>query len=145
MFSGGVHSAYLEPDFELRDNYSLTNAANSCGFYTDLAVDALSAQFPRTRLVRSLSLSLSLSSLSSLPLPLSLSLCLRGSGGRCAVCAVPLNASASLSVSINSLCCGWVEIVDLSEILSCVCVAVHPCAGSVLKQFSFFSFFLLFF
>lgn len=44
VLSGGVHSAFHPPndDYELRHSYSLQNAANAAGFYTDLAVDSLS-------------------------------------------------------------------------------------------------------
>ena len=43
VLSGGVHSAYAEysNDFELTDNYSIKNAADAAGFYTDLGLDAL--------------------------------------------------------------------------------------------------------
>ena len=53
VLSGGVHSAYTEEDLDLKDNYSLTNAANICGFHSDLALDALSKQYPKIRFIHS--------------------------------------------------------------------------------------------
>ena len=54
VLSAGVHSAYRQyrEDPELRNNYSLPNAANAAGFYNDLAADFLSrAHAPRVRFV----------------------------------------------------------------------------------------------
>mmetsp|Transcript_2500 Transcript_2500/g.2950 ORF Transcript_2500/g.2950 Transcript_2500/m.2950 type:complete len:313 (+) Transcript_2500:51-989(+) len=49
VLSGGVHQPYkkYKSDFELKRNYSLTNAANSAGFYTDLALDSLAKENPK--------------------------------------------------------------------------------------------------
>jgi NAD(P)-dependent dehydrogenase (short-subunit alcohol dehydrogenase family) len=46
IFSAGVHKPYVEyqQDFELKQAYSLTNAANSAGMYNDLGLDAWSQQ-----------------------------------------------------------------------------------------------------
>ena len=48
VLSAGVHSPYAgfatEP--ELKTSYSLSNAANSAGFYNDIAVQALAAEHP---------------------------------------------------------------------------------------------------
>lgn len=46
ILSGGVHSPYAEykEDPELRKNYSIKNAADGAGFYTDLFLDKLSRQ-----------------------------------------------------------------------------------------------------
>lgn len=52
VFSAGVHQSYLDyaKDFELKGNYSLTNAANAPGMYTDLCLDAFSKQPGNERL-----------------------------------------------------------------------------------------------
>jgi len=49
VLSGGVHSAYklYERDPELRDNYSLKNAADAAGFYNDAALDQLAHLHPK--------------------------------------------------------------------------------------------------
>jgi NAD(P)-dependent dehydrogenase (short-subunit alcohol dehydrogenase family) len=44
IFSGGKHSAYTGSDLDLKSNYTLSNAANACGFYNDLAMDQLSRE-----------------------------------------------------------------------------------------------------
>lgn len=46
VLSGGVHSPYTKynEDPELRKNYSIQNAANAAGFYTDLFFDKLAKQ-----------------------------------------------------------------------------------------------------
>ncbi len=46
VLSAGVHGAYgqWKEDFELKPNYSIPNAANTAGFYNDLAMDAWSKQ-----------------------------------------------------------------------------------------------------
>lgn len=46
VLSAGIHSPYAEykTDFELKNNYSIKNAADSAGFYNDLALDALSEE-----------------------------------------------------------------------------------------------------
>lgn len=46
VFSAGVHKPYLsyKDDFELKKNYTLSDAANACGFYGDLGWDAFSRQ-----------------------------------------------------------------------------------------------------
>lgn len=43
VLSAGVHSPYAgwDTDFELRDSYSLKNAADAAGFYNDLGLDAV--------------------------------------------------------------------------------------------------------
>jgi NAD(P)-dependent dehydrogenase (short-subunit alcohol dehydrogenase family) len=50
VLSAGVHSQLsrelMESDPELRDNFSLVNAANHAGTFNDLAVDALSREHP---------------------------------------------------------------------------------------------------
>ena len=55
VLSGGVHSAYTEGlrdgDWGLKNSYSLGNAANAAGFYTDLAIEQLSEKFPKVRFV----------------------------------------------------------------------------------------------
>lgn len=54
VLSAGVHSAYrlYREDPELRQHYSLPNAANAAGFYNDLAADFLSqAHAPNVRFV----------------------------------------------------------------------------------------------
>lgn len=43
IFSGGVHQAYTDlEDLDLKKNFTLQNAANACGFYSDLSLDELS-------------------------------------------------------------------------------------------------------
>jgi NAD(P)-dependent dehydrogenase (short-subunit alcohol dehydrogenase family) len=46
VLSAGVHSPFakVEEDFELKSNYSSSNAANAAGFYNDLMLDAFSRQ-----------------------------------------------------------------------------------------------------
>lgn len=54
MLSAGVHSAYLPRDgnWSLNaDNFSLKNAADAAGFYTDAAVASLAQLFPAARWV----------------------------------------------------------------------------------------------
>lgn len=51
VLSAGVHSPYLGESFDLRDNYSLSNAANAAGFYSDLACDALAKKYPTLRVM----------------------------------------------------------------------------------------------
>ena len=48
VLSAGVHSKYkhCETDFELKDRYSIKNAADAAGFYTDAGFEALSQKFP---------------------------------------------------------------------------------------------------
>jgi len=48
ILSGGVHAAYssFKEDVGLVDNYSLKNAADLAGFYTDLSWDVLSRDHP---------------------------------------------------------------------------------------------------
>lgn len=43
VLSGGVHSVYADfkKDFELKDSYSIKNAADAAGLYNDLGLDAL--------------------------------------------------------------------------------------------------------
>ncbi|EQC26262.1 hypothetical protein SDRG_15923 [Saprolegnia diclina VS20] len=45
VFSAGVHSPYhkFRDDPDLKTHYSLSNAANACGFYNDLMLDAFAA------------------------------------------------------------------------------------------------------
>lgn len=48
ILSAGVHSSYTKfDDIELNKNYSISNAANAAGFYTDLALDKLSRLHPQ--------------------------------------------------------------------------------------------------
>ncbi|KAF0978000.1 hypothetical protein FDP41_002955 [Naegleria fowleri] len=45
VFSAGVHKAYTNVnDLELKNDYSLLNAANAAGFYNDLAMDQFSRE-----------------------------------------------------------------------------------------------------
>jgi NAD(P)-dependent dehydrogenase (short-subunit alcohol dehydrogenase family) len=48
VLSAGVHSAYegYNSDFTLERSYSIKNAADSAGFYNDLALDSLSRENP---------------------------------------------------------------------------------------------------
>lgn len=48
VLSAGVHAPYADyrTDVELRQNYSIKNAANCAGFYNDLAMDALAREHP---------------------------------------------------------------------------------------------------
>ncbi len=48
VLSGGVHSSYshYKDDPELKEHYTLKNAADAAGFYTDIAVDSLSRENP---------------------------------------------------------------------------------------------------
>ena len=50
IFSGGVHSVYDKlDDLPLKNNYTLQNAANAAGMYTDLAFDQLSLNYGDAR------------------------------------------------------------------------------------------------
>jgi hypothetical protein len=53
VLSGGIHSPYVaqDGDWELRNSYSLKNAANACGFYNDVAVTQLAKLVPGLRAV----------------------------------------------------------------------------------------------
>jgi NAD(P)-dependent dehydrogenase (short-subunit alcohol dehydrogenase family) len=53
VLSAGVHSEYTDykTDVELKDNYSLSNAANAAGMYNDLAMEALSLENPEVTFV----------------------------------------------------------------------------------------------
>ncbi len=53
VLSGGVHSPYkyYQQDFPLKENYSVPNAANVAGFYTDLAFDVLAKENPSVNFV----------------------------------------------------------------------------------------------
>eukprot|EP01126_Amoeba_proteus_P010912 TRINITY_DN1430_c0_g1_i5.p1 TRINITY_DN1430_c0_g1~~TRINITY_DN1430_c0_g1_i5.p1 ORF type:complete len:260 (+),score=42.77 TRINITY_DN1430_c0_g1_i5:296-1075(+) len=55
VLSGGVHSPYdgYRTDPELKENYSLQNAANAAGFYNDLVLDGFSAQQPSIAFIHS--------------------------------------------------------------------------------------------
>jgi NAD(P)-dependent dehydrogenase (short-subunit alcohol dehydrogenase family) len=46
VLSGGIHSSYQHyaTDLELREHYSIKNAADAAGFYTDLFLDSLSRE-----------------------------------------------------------------------------------------------------
>lgn len=48
VLSAGVHSAFARAadDFELRQRYSVADAANAAGFYTDAGFEALAEQHP---------------------------------------------------------------------------------------------------
>jgi len=51
IFSGGVHSAYDNlNDLPLKKSYTLPNAANAAGFYTDLAFDQLSRDYVNSQI-----------------------------------------------------------------------------------------------
>jgi NAD(P)-dependent dehydrogenase (short-subunit alcohol dehydrogenase family) len=53
VLSGGVHKPYtkFQIDPELKDNYSVVNAADFAGFYTDLGLDALAHKYPAVNFV----------------------------------------------------------------------------------------------
>jgi NAD(P)-dependent dehydrogenase (short-subunit alcohol dehydrogenase family) len=44
VLSAGIHSAYINDDIELKNNFSIANAANAGGFYNDIGLDKLSRQ-----------------------------------------------------------------------------------------------------
>jgi NAD(P)-dependent dehydrogenase (short-subunit alcohol dehydrogenase family) len=48
VLSAGVHGKYkkFDEDFELKDNYSIKNAADAAGYYTDAGFEGLSEEFP---------------------------------------------------------------------------------------------------
>jgi NAD(P)-dependent dehydrogenase (short-subunit alcohol dehydrogenase family) len=48
VLSAGVHSRYehVQDDFDLKQHYSIVNAANAAGFYTDAALEQLAKQHP---------------------------------------------------------------------------------------------------
>jgi len=48
VLSGGVHSTYAnyKDDVELRQHYSLKNAADAAGFYNDIGLDSLAREHP---------------------------------------------------------------------------------------------------
>jgi NAD(P)-dependent dehydrogenase (short-subunit alcohol dehydrogenase family) len=48
VLSAGVHSKYqnYDSDFELKTSYSIANAANAAGFYSDAGFEALARQYP---------------------------------------------------------------------------------------------------
>lgn len=47
VLSAGVHKPYLvEDDLALKNNFSISNAANAAGFYNDLALDEFSREYP---------------------------------------------------------------------------------------------------
>ncbi|KAL3826635.1 hypothetical protein ACHAXA_009076 [Cyclostephanos tholiformis] len=50
VLSGGVHSPYVKyrTDPELRNNYTIVNAANLAGYYTDLFLDRLASTPPNS-------------------------------------------------------------------------------------------------
>lgn len=47
VLSGGVHKPYVNDDMELKNNYTLGNAANAAGFYNDLAMAKLAQLHPK--------------------------------------------------------------------------------------------------
>lgn len=49
VLSGGVHSPFknYQTDFSLEKSYSISNAANAAGYYTDLGLDTLGKQNPQ--------------------------------------------------------------------------------------------------
>lgn len=50
ILSGGIHAPYEElGDLPLKKNYSLSNASNAAGFYTDLAFDQFARNFGKTK------------------------------------------------------------------------------------------------
>jgi len=53
ILSGGVHTPYhgYDKDFALKDNYSISNAANAAGYYNDLGLDALALKNPKMNFV----------------------------------------------------------------------------------------------
>jgi len=55
VLSGGVHGVYSKyaEDPELRENYSLQNAANAAGFYNDLGLDSFSKEHPKVAFIHS--------------------------------------------------------------------------------------------
>jgi NAD(P)-dependent dehydrogenase (short-subunit alcohol dehydrogenase family) len=48
VLSAGVHNKYkqAEADFELKEHYSIQNAADAAGYYTDAGFEALSEKYP---------------------------------------------------------------------------------------------------
>lgn len=51
ILSGGIHSPYSHlDDLAVKNNYSLTNAANAAGFYNDLAMDAIARDFKQSNI-----------------------------------------------------------------------------------------------
>lgn len=55
VLSAGIHSSYSKyrEDVELKHNYSLKNAADAAGFYTDIALTAFSRQYPHITFIHS--------------------------------------------------------------------------------------------
>ena len=53
VLSGGVHGPYKEykTDPELKNNYSIKNAADFAGFYNDLVLDRMAEKNPSTNFV----------------------------------------------------------------------------------------------
>ena len=53
VFSAGVHKPYTDynNDMELINNYDLSNAANACGMYNDIAVDKMSEENPNVSFI----------------------------------------------------------------------------------------------
>jgi len=48
VLSAGIHNKYknVEEDFELKDHYSIQNAADAAGYYTDAGFERLSQEYP---------------------------------------------------------------------------------------------------
>ena len=49
MLSAGVHGSYEGSSLELLKGYSIANAADAAGFYTDIYLEALSEAHPKVR------------------------------------------------------------------------------------------------
>ncbi len=55
VLSAGIHSPYeqYKADPDLKENFSIKNAADAAGFYNDIALDMLSKQFPAVSFIHS--------------------------------------------------------------------------------------------
>jgi len=55
VLSAGVHSSYAgyQEDTELKNNFTLQNAATAAGFYNDLGLDAFSREYPSVAFIHS--------------------------------------------------------------------------------------------
>jgi hypothetical protein len=53
VLSAGQHAPFLpaDKDYALKESYSLKNAADAAGFYTDLAIESLAKKYPDARFV----------------------------------------------------------------------------------------------
>lgn len=55
VFSAGVHRPYelFREDVSMKSHYTLQNAANFCGFYNDVGLDAFSREVPNVSFIHS--------------------------------------------------------------------------------------------